>query len=321
MLKVAHHPIYTYSLPEKHRFPMAKYDLLPKYLLDQGICVQDNFFEPYKISEVAILRVHTADYYHRLLALDIDKKEIRKMGFPLRQELVERGHYIMGGTVQGCEYALQNGVALNIAGGTHHAYADHGEAFCLLNDQAVAARWLLNEFGAGVAKIPNHPESFRDQNDRVINKILIVDLDVHQGNGTAKIFENDDRVFTFSMHGAKNYPFKKEISDLDIGLDDGTQDAEYLEILKNTLPKLIKKVKPDFIFYLSGVDILATDKLGRLSCSIEGCAARDHFVLQTCKDQNIPVQISMGGGYSPDINLIIEAHANTYKMAQSVYFK
>ncbi len=300
MLKVAHHPIYKYSLPEKHRFPMAKYDLLPKYLLDQGICVQDNFFEPQKISEVDILKVHTADYYHRLLALDIDKKEIRKMGFPLRKELVERGHYIMGGTVQGCEYAIKNGVALNIAGGTHHAYADHGEAFCLLNDQAVAARWLLDT--------------------HEIHKILIVDLDVHQGNGTAKIFENEDRVFTFSMHGAKNYPFKKEKSDLDIGLDDGTEDAAYLEVLYNTLPKLIKKVQPDFIFYLSGVDILATDKLGRLSCTIDGCKERDRFVLQTCKDHNIPLQISMGGGYSPAIELIIEAHANTYKMAQEVYF-
>jgi acetoin utilization deacetylase AcuC-like enzyme len=300
MLKIAHHPIYTYSLPDGHRFPMAKYELLPKYLLDNKICTLDNFFEPQKVSEGSILNVHTEDYYRRLLCLDIDKKEIRKMGFPLRTELVERGHYIIGGTIKGCEYAIKNGVALNIAGGTHHAYADHGEAFCLLNDQAVAARYLLD----------NHEAQ----------KILIVDLDVHQGNGTAKIFENENRVYTFSMHGAKNYPFKKEKSDLDIGLDDGTTDDAYLEILYNTLPKLIKKVQPDFIFYLSGVDILATDKLGRLGCTVDGCKERDRFVLQTCKEHKIPVQISMGGGYSPDIDLIIEAHANTYRVAQKLFF-
>ena len=300
MLKIANHPIYKHELPEGHRFPMLKYELLPKYLLDNKICTIENFFEPQKVSEASILKVHTEDYYRRLLSLDIDEKEIRKMGFPLRTELVERGHYIIGGTIKGSEYAIKNGVALNIAGGTHHAYADHGEAFCLLNDQAVAAKYLLD----------NHE----------IHKILIVDLDVHQGNGTAKIFENENRVYTFSMHGAKNYPFKKEKSDLDIGLDDGTTDDAYLEILYSTLPKLIKKVQPDFIFYLSGVDILATDKLGRLGGTINGCKERDRFVLQTCKDHKIPVQISMGGGYSPDIDLIIEAHANTYRVAQKLFF-
>lgn len=338
MLKVAHHPIYKYSLPDGHRFPMAKYELLPKYLLAHGICTIENFFEPEKVSEAAILRVHTADYYHRLLKLDIDKKEIRKMGFPLRAELVERGHYIIGGTIKGCEYAIENGVSLNSAGGTHHAYADHGEAFCLLNDQAVAAKYLLDVYGnKDRSKAPDqvrndNASKSADASGRndllnqvqsekvIINKILIVDLDVHQGNGTATIFEHDDRVFTFSMHGAKNYPFKKEKGDLDIGLDDGTTDDEYLDVLYSTLPKLIKKVQPDFIFYLSGVDILETDKLGRLACTIEGCKERDRFVLQTCKEHNIPVQISMGGGYSPDIALIIEAHANTYKMAQAVYF-
>ncbi len=300
MLKIAYHPIYKYSLPEGHRFPMAKYNLLPEYLLKYGICTKENFFTPKKVSAEIITKVHTQDYYNRLLKLELDKKEIRKIGFPLRADLVNRGHYIIGGTIQGCEYAIENRVALNIAGGTHHAYADRGEAFCLLNDQAVAAQYLLDT--------------------RKASKILIVDLDVHQGNGTAKIFENNPNVFTFSMHGAKNYPFKKEQSDLDIGLDDGTEDAAYLEILKNTLPKLIKKVQPDFIFYLSGVDILKGDKLGRLSCTIEGCKARDRFVFETCKEHNIPVQVSMGGGYSPAIDVIIEAHANTYKMAQEIFF-
>lgn len=300
MLKIAYHPSYKYSLPEGHRFPMAKYNLLPAYLLNRGICSEENFFEPEKIAAEIILKVHTEEYYQRLLNLELDKKEIRKIGFPLRADLVNRGHYIIGGTIKGCEYAIGNGVALNIAGGTHHAYADHGEAFCLLNDQAVAAQYLLNTEKA--------------------SKILIVDLDVHQGNGTAKIFENNPNVFTFSMHGAKNYPFKKEQSDLDIGLEDGTGDDEYLSVLKNTLPILLKKIQPDFIFYLSGVDILKGDKLGRLACTLEGCKARDRFVFETCKNHNIPVQVSMGGGYAPDIAIIIEAHANTFKMAQEVYF-
>lgn len=300
MLKVAYHPIYKYSLPDGHRFPMAKYNLLPEYLLKQGICTKENFFEPEKISAASIRKVHTEEYYNRLITLQLDKKEIRKIGFPLRADLVDRGHYIIGGTIKGCKHALKNGVALNIAGGTHHAYADRGEAFCLLNDQAVAAHYLLDTKKA--------------------SKILIIDLDVHQGNGTAKIFEDNPKVFTFSMHGAKNYPFKKEQSDLDIGLDDGTEDEEYLSVLQSTLPMLLKKVQPDFIFYLSGVDILKGDKLGRLACSIEGCKARDRFVFETCKTHNIPVQVSMGGGYSPEIDIIIEAHANTYKMAQEVYF-
>lgn len=279
---------------------MAKYNLLPEYLLEHGICTQENFFEPERISAEIILKTHTKTYYNQLLHLELDKKEIRKIGFPLRADLVDRGHYIIGGTIQGCEFAIQHGVALNIAGGTHHAYADRGEAFCLLNDQAVAAHYLLD---AGKA-----------------SKILMVDLDVHQGNGTAKIFENEPRVFTFSMHGAKNYPFKKEKSDLDIGLDDGTEDAEYLSVLKNTLPMLLKKVQPDFIFYLSGVDIVKGDKLGRLACTKGGCQERDRFVFEMCKKHNIPVQVSMGGGYAPAIDVIIEAHATTYRMAQEVYF-
>lgn len=300
MLKIANHPIYKYALPDGHRFPMAKYELLPQLLLDNGICSPENFFTPTKVSEEKILRVHAKDYYEDLLRLTLDKKAVRKLGFPLRKDLVDRGHYIIDGTIKGCEFALENGVAMNIAGGTHHAYRDHGEAFCLLNDQAVAAIDLLER--------------------RLAKKILIVDLDVHQGNGTAKIFEHDDRVFTFSMHGAKNYPFKKEQSDLDIGLDDGLRDTAYLEILEGTLPKLLKKVQPDFVCYLSGVDILASDKLGRLGCTIDGCKQRDEFVFESLKKANIPVQVSMGGGYSPNINHILKAHANTYRAAQKVFF-
>ncbi|MFV9483328.1 histone deacetylase [Christiangramia sp. ASW11-125] len=300
MLKVAFHPIYKHPLPEGHRFPMEKYDLLPKQLLHDGTCEDDNFFKPDLIDESLVLRAHTADYVQRLKNLNLSKKEIRVSGFPLSQELVDREQIIAQGTIDASKYALEYGVSMNIAGGTHHAFSDRAEAFCLLNDQAIAARYL------------------QDQN--LAQKILIIDLDVHQGNGTAEIFQNDDSVFTFSMHGKGNYPFRKETSDLDIEIPDATDDEAYLKQLKEVLPELIERTKPDFIFYLCGVDILETDKLGRLSCTIQGCKERDRFVLQTCHDLQIPVECSMGGGYSKEIKYIIEAHANTYRAAQEIYF-
>lgn len=279
---------------------MDKYDLLPRQLLHEGSCTVHNFFEPQKVDDIHVLRCHSETYFKDLTSLQISPKAQRKTGFPLSRELVDRELIITQGTIEGCHYALENGIAMNIAGGTHHAYRDHGEAFCLLNDQAIGARYLQEK---GLAK-----------------KILIVDLDVHQGNGTAAIFEGDDSVFTFSMHGKANYPFKKETSDLDIALETNMGDQEYLSILKETLPKLIREQQPDFIFYLCGVDILATDKLGKLGCSLAGCKERDRYVLQSCHDLNIPVQCSMGGGYSPDIKVIIDAHANTFRMAQEIYF-
>jgi acetoin utilization deacetylase AcuC-like enzyme len=213
--------------------------------------------------------------------------------------LIERELRLAQGTILGAEKALQTGIAFNIAGGTHHAYSNRGEAFCLLNDQAIGAQYLLNQ--------------------KLAKKILIVDLDVHQGNGTAEIFQNNDKVFTFSMHGKSNYPFKKETSDLDIALHDHTDDTKYLELLQNTLPYLIEMQKPDFIFYLSGVDILASDKLGKLGCTLNGCKKRDEMVFSLCRKYEIPVQVSMGGGYSPEIKTIIEAHANTYRVASAIY--
>ena len=300
MLKIAFHPIYKHPLPEGHRFPMEKYDLLPKQLLHEGTCEDNNFFEPEFPNEEAILAVHDPEYFSRLKKLELTKKEERVSGFPLSQALVDREQIIADGTIKACDYALEHGIAMNIAGGTHHAFTSRAEAFCLLNDQAIGARYL--------------------QKKNLAEKILIVDLDVHQGNGTAEIFKNDDSVFTFSMHGKGNYPFRKEKSDLDIELEDGTKDEAYLKKLKSILPDLIEKTNPNFIFYLCGVDILETDKLGRLSCSINGSKERDRFVLQTCKDLKIPVECSMGGGYSKDIKHIIEAHANTYRLAQEIYF-
>ncbi|MEM7379972.1 MAG: histone deacetylase, partial [Bacteroidota bacterium] len=245
MLKVAFHPIYRHPLPENHRFPMLKYELLPQQLLHEGTCSADNFFEPEIPNDKYIVSVHEPEYFYDLLNLKIPPREARKIGFPLSRELVQRERIIADGTMKACEFALEYGIAMNIAGGTHHAYTDRGEAFCMLNDQAIGARYLQAK---GVAQ-----------------RILIIDLDVHQGNGTAEIFSKDPTVFTFSMHGASNYPFKKETSDLDIPLQKGTTDQEYLSILKDTLPGLLQEVNPDFVFYLSGVDILATDKLGTLS--------------------------------------------------------
>ncbi|WP_340066434.1 histone deacetylase [Ascidiimonas aurantiaca] len=300
MLKIAYHPLYKHPLPEKHRFPMLKYELLPRQLLHEGTCTKENFFSPEIPDDAHVLRAHTLTYYQNLKQLQLSAREARKIGFPLSKELIERELRIANGTLKGCEYALQYGISMNIAGGTHHAYSNRGEAFCLLNDQAIGACYL----------------QYRKQ----AKKILIVDLDVHQGNGTAEIFANNTAVFTFSMHGKSNYPFKKEKSDLDIALPDKTGDDEYLSLLKKTLTQLIARHMPDFIFYLSGVDILENDKLGKLALSMEGCMHRDEIVLETCKKLEIPVQCSMGGGYSPDIKTIVEAHANTYRLATDIYF-
>lgn len=300
MLKIAHRNIYAHPLPEGHRFPMLKYELLPEQLLYEGTCNQANFFEPENAKEVDIAAVHTKEYIHALKQLTLDKKAIRKIGFPLSKELVNREEIITNGSIKASDFALEFGIAMNVAGGTHHAYTNRGEAFCLYNDQAIAARYL--------------------QRQKNINNILIVDLDVHQGNGTAEIFQHDSSVFTFSMHGASNYPFHKEQSDLDIPLPNGTDDTKYLRTLKNTLPRLINEIQPDFVFYLCGVDILESDKLGKLSCSLKGCAERDRYVLQTCKDNRLPVMCSMGGGYSPEIKTIVEAHANTFRIAQEIFF-
>jgi acetoin utilization deacetylase AcuC-like enzyme len=300
MLKIAYDPIYAHPLPEGHRFPMLKYELIPEQLLHEGIIKSENLFSPGLLDEEVILWTHEEDYWHRLRDLTLPPKEQRRIGFPLSARLVERESRIGKGTIDGCHYAFDYGVAFNVAGGTHHAGTNWGEGFCLLNDQAMAANYLLNK--------------------QLSSSILIIDLDVHQGNGTAQIFENEPRVFTFSMHGANNFPFRKERSDLDIALPDGIGDDEYLKLLYDNLPRLIEQQKPDFIFYLAGVDILQTDKLGKLALSVNGCNQRDKFVFEQCIKHKIPVQVSMGGGYSPQIKDIVDAHCNTYRVANALYF-
>lgn len=300
MLKIAHHPIYNHPLREDHRFPMEKYDLLPQQLLYEGTCESNNFFQPEKPNNKYFFTVHDVDYFYDLLNITLNQKAARKIGFPLSEVLIDREMIIADGTMKASDFALKNGISMNIAGGTHHAFSNRAEAFCMLNDQAIGAKYI--------------------QNKGLVKKILIVDLDVHQGNGTAEIFQNDPSVFTFSMHGKSNYPFIKEKSDLDIPLEDNTKDAEYLSILKHILPKLINQEKPDFIYYLCGVDVLESDKLGKLNLTVKGCKERDRFVLQTCFDLKIPVMCSMGGGYSKNVNIIVNAHANTFRLAQEIYF-
>jgi acetoin utilization deacetylase AcuC-like enzyme len=299
MLKVAWSPEYVLPLPPGHRFPMSKYEMLPQQLLYEGTINDNNFFKPEPVQENWITLTHEKAYWQKLKNLQLTPKEMRRVGFPLTQELVQREITIVHGTMLCAEFALQFGVAMNIAGGTHHAFTNKGEGFCLLNDIAMASQYLLSK--------------------KLVNRILVVDLDVHQGNGTAQIFKDDDRVFTFSMHGAYNYPLVKETSDLDIGLPDKTNDDFYLSTLEVNLKNLIQKLEPEFIFFQSGVDILETDKMGRLSVTKDGCKARDRMVLETAKKNKIPIVASMGGGYSDFLD-VIDAHANTYRMAQEIFF-
>jgi acetoin utilization deacetylase AcuC-like enzyme len=299
MLKIAFDPIYAHPLPPGHRFPMEKYELIPGQLLHEGTITAEYLFSPMPCQHETVLLTHDEAYLNKLLHLTLNATEQRRIGFPQSEQLTLRELIITQGTIDGCYYAMQHGVSLNIAGGTHHAFRDRGEGFCLLNDMAVAANYLLHKNDA--------------------RKILIIDLDVHQGNGTASIFKDDSRVFTFSMHGGHNYPFHKEQSDLDIPLPDGTDTTQYLDILKKTLPGLIQQVQPDFAFYLSGVDILETDRFGKLKVTMEGCRERDVFVFQQLRKYNIPVMVAMGGGYSSDTRVITEAHCNTFRVARDLY--
>lgn len=299
MVYIAWAPEYQHPLPQGHRFPMEKYALIPEQLLFEGSILPEQLFRPEPLNEAEILQVHDADYWQSLRNLTIIEREMRKTGFPLSPALVDREILIAGGTWQAAKYALENGVALNVAGGTHHAFRNRGEGFCLLNDIALATELLLKQMLA--------------------KKVLVVDLDVHQGNGTAAIFAGRSDVFTFSMHGKKNYPHHKEKSHLDIELDDHTGDDAYLSLLGELLPKLINQQKPDFIFFQSGVDVLAGDKLGRLALSMQGCRQRDQLVMEHAAKHQIPLVTVMGGGYSPRIADVVEAHANTFRTACHIW--
>ena len=300
MFKIAFHPIYVHPVPENHRFPMEKYELLPMQLVHEGIVEKSNFFEP-TTEHIYDYSIHNSSYLEKLFEGKLTKQEERASGFKQDKRLVSREICITNGTIEAAVDALKNGISFNIAGGTHHAFSNKPEGFCLLNDQAIASMHLLN--------------------NNLASKILIIDLDVHQGNGTAEILSNEPRVYTFSMHGEKNYPLYKPASDLDIAIPDLTSDDEYLDILKKNLIQTFKKVQPDFVFYQSGVDVLKSDKLGRLALTLNGCRQRDEFVYSMCRTHSIPVTTTMGGGYSKDIKIILDAHCNTFKSGISRYLE
>ncbi len=293
MIAVAHHNLYKHPLPKEHKFPMEKYELLHEQLIYEAIITENQFITPQPILEKVVLLTHTKEYLNKLKQLALSPKEERAIGFVQTRELITRELLIMQGTIDAALYALKFGCALNIAGGTHHAFASAGAGFCLLNDMAIAANYLLQQ--------------------NLAKQILIIDLDVHQGNGTASIMANNKQVFTCSMHGANNYPFQKEKSDCDIALPDGTDDAAYIEALQNVLANFETK-NFDFVFYLSGVDVLATDKFGKFKLSMQACAHRDELVFAFCHKNNLPVAVAMGGGYS-QAKIVVDAHTNTFRKA------
>lgn len=295
MLKIAYSPTYKYTLPPRHRFPMEKYELIPDQLLYEGTITPDQLFEPGTMTRDDLLTTHTADYIDRVFHQELTAKEIRRIGFPMSPDLIQREVHILQGSWECIRWAREYGISMNVAGGTHHAYADKGEGFCIFNDVAVASNILL-----------------REEPDR---KVLIIDLDVHQGNGTARLMQEEDRVFTLSVHGGRNYPMHKEESDWDVELDDGTEDEEYLRVLDEVLNELDQRISPDVIFYISGVDVLATDKLGRLGLTRAGCYRRDEMVIRYARERSLPLVITMGGGYSHRLPDIVEAHANTFRIA------
>jgi acetoin utilization deacetylase AcuC-like enzyme len=286
---------YAFPLPERHRFPIAKYARLREQVLIAGIVSPDSLWEPDPADRAALLRVHQADYIDRFIEGRLTASELRRLGFPWSPALVERSLRAVGGTCEAAAAALDDGIAMNLAGGTHHAFADHGEGFCVFNDVAIAIR-LLQDAGR-------------------IGRAAIVDLDVHQGNGTNAIFAGDDRVFTFSMHGGRNYPFHKVPGSLDVELADGTRDDEYLRLLADHLPAALSRSQPDLVIYLAGADPHEGDALGRLALTFDGLARRDAFVIDVCREVGIPVAITIAGGYGRNIDDTVRIHAETARIA------
>ncbi|HEX8651487.1 MAG TPA: histone deacetylase [Pyrinomonadaceae bacterium] len=295
---VSYTPRYYADIGEGHVFPIRKFELVRDRLLSEGTLRPADIFEPQPAAIADVLLVHTEDYITRLRSGRLTPREIRRLGLPWSKALVRRSFLATGGTLAAARRALAEGVGSNLAGGTHHAFPDHGEGFCVLNDVAITIRVLLR--------------------DRLIVRAGVVDCDVHQGNGTAAIFEEDESVFTFSMHGAKNYPLFKTRSDLDVELPDETGDEAYMTTLAENLPRVFAHA-PDIVFYLGGADPYVGDKLGRLALTIEGLAARDRFVLTECRARRIPVVTVMSGGYAEDIRDTVEIHCNTIRAVRAVF--
>jgi acetoin utilization deacetylase AcuC-like enzyme len=296
--KLFYSPYYYADIGEGHVFPIKKFELVRDILVSEGTLFPHEIIEP-KPSEIEdICLVHDRDYVARLIAGQLTAKEIRKLGLPWSQSLLRRTFLACSGTLHAARVALKSNISSNLAGGTHHAFPDRGEGFCVLNDVAIAIRVL--------------------QRENLAKRFLVIDCDVHQGNGTAFIFRNEAEIFTFSMHGAKNFPLHKEKSTLDIELNDKTRDSEYLEILQEALPRIFHH-QPDIVFYLAGADPFENDKLGRLSITKEGLKKRDAIVLKFAKDFDVPIVTTMSGGYAQDIKDTVEIHANTIRVVKDIF--
>jgi len=290
---------YVIPLPPQHRFPIVKYALIRQRLDAEGVLKAQQFVHPPLVERDEALLVHTADYYDRLVAGQLSEREIRRLGLPWSETLVGRARVSVGGTLAAARAAVADGVAANLGGGTHHAFADHGEGFCVFNDIAVAIRVRRAE-GA-------------------IRRAAVIDLDVHQGNGTAAIFADDPEVFTLSLHGEKNYPLVKQPSTLDVALADGTETDEYLYALALHLSTTLDRFRPDMVFYQAGVDPYLDDRLGRLALTIIGLRQRDEMVFAACRSRHLPCVITLGGGYARDVADTVEAHCNTIRAARLIF--
>jgi acetoin utilization deacetylase AcuC-like enzyme len=288
---------YTFPLPAGHRFPVAKYALLRDRVIEEGIVSPGRMLVPAAVTDDELSLVHDADYIVRYNEGRLDAAEQRLIGFPWSRELVERSRRAAGGTLAAARHALKHGVGMNLAGGTHHAFADHGEGFCVYNDVAVAIRVL--------------------QRAGLIRRAAVIDLDVHQGNGTNAIFAGDESVYTFSMHGGKNYPFHKVPGTLEVELHDHMGDEEYLAILEASLPGVLTTAAPDIVLYIAGADPHENDALGRLSLTFDGLARRDAYVISQCREVGIPVAIAIGGGYGKRIEDTVAIHTQTARIASS----
>ena len=286
---------YTFPLPEGHRFPIAKYARLREQVVNAGIVPPEALHEPERASRESLLLVHTQDYVDRFITGQLTSDELRRLGFPWSPGLVERSLRAVGGTCEAAAAALDDGIAMNLAGGTHHAFPDHGEGFCVFNDVAIAIRKL--------------------QCAGRVRRVAIVDLDVHQGNGTNAIFADNETVFTFSMHGDKNYPFHKVPGSLDVELSDGTGDDDYLERLADLLPMVLSEARADLVFYLAGADPHEGDALGRLRLSFGGLARRDAFVIDQCREVGLPIAITIAGGYGRNLDDTVRIHVETARIA------
>jgi acetoin utilization deacetylase AcuC-like enzyme len=298
-MRVFHSDRYDVPLPPGHRFPMEKYRLVRERLLESGVLMPAELEESRPVSRAELERVHTARWLDAMFQGTLTEPEVRRLGFPWSAGLLERSCAAVGGTLQAARWALGHGIAGNLAGGTHHGFPDHGEGFCVFNDIAVAIRVLLAEGR--------------------IRRAVVVDLDVHQGNGTAAVFAGDERVFTFSMHGENNFPFRKQPSSLDVGLPDGAGDGEYLEALGRHLPPVLEAADADLFFFQAGVDPLAGDALGRLKLTPGGLRERDRQVMHAARSRGLPVVLTLGGGYARPISLTVEAHVGTYEVARRVF--